>query len=144
MIVTRRQTLLGTGIALAATTVAGCAGYGEGPSQTASTEPAGPAAPAEEAPGGGEVIAKVADVPVGSAVIVGDTVVTQPAAGEFKGFSSVCTHQGCTLNRVTGATINCPCHGSAFNLDGTVAKGPAKRPLDAKTVSVQGDSIVVQ
>lgn len=140
MIVTRRQTLLGTGIALAATTVAGCAGYGEGPPQTASTGSAGPA----EAPGGGDAIAKVADVPVGSGVIVGDTVVTQPTPGVFKGFSSVCTHQGCTLNEIADGTIHCPCHGSAFNLDGTVANGPAKRPLDAKSVSVQGDSIVVQ
>jgi Rieske Fe-S protein len=70
-------------------------------------------------------------------------VVTQPTAGVFKGFSATCTHAGCTVKNVADGTINCPCHGSKFNLDGTVANGPAARPLEAKTVSVQGDSIVL-
>jgi Rieske Fe-S protein len=82
-------------------------------------------------------------VPVGSGVIVDEVVVTQPTAGVFKGFSATCTHAGCTVREVAGGTINCPCHGSKFNLDGTVANGPAARPLEAKTVSVQGDSIVL-
>ncbi|PJK20043.1 ubiquinol-cytochrome c reductase iron-sulfur subunit [Mycolicibacterium goodii] len=144
MIVTRRQALVGTGISLAATTVAGCAAYGEGPTGTASPEPSRPAPAAEPAPGGGQAIAKVADVPVGSGVIVDDVVLTQPTPGVFKGFSSVCTHAGCTVNQIGDGRINCPCHGSSFNLDGTVAKGPATRPLNAKDVSVQGDSIVVR
>jgi len=135
---TRRQALVGTGITLAATAVAGCATYGDGPAKSDPSDSAGPAH------GGGEVIAEVADVPVGSGVIVGDTVVTQPTAGVFKGFSSKCTHKGCTVNEIADGTIHCPCHGSEFNLDGTVAKGPATRPLDAKSVEMEGDSIVLQ
>ena len=69
---------------------------------------------------------------------------TQPTAGVFKGFSSTCTHKGCTVNKVADGTIDCPCHGSKFNLDGTVAKGPATAPLESKPVSVQGDSIVLE
>jgi Rieske Fe-S protein len=43
-----------------------------------------------------------------------------------------------------GASINCPRHGSRFNLDGTVAEGPARRPLDARGIVVQGDSIALK
>ena len=79
---------------------------------------------------------------VGSGVIVGDIVVTQPTAGVFKGLSAICTHAGCTVSAVAGETIKCPCHGSRYNLDGSVARGPAFAPLRAEPISVQGDSIV--
>ncbi len=88
------------------------------------------------------MLAKVADVPVGSGVIVDDIVITQPLAGEFTGLSAVCTHKGCNVDRVADGVIVCPCHGSKFNLDGTVANGPATKPLEAKAIVVQGDSIV--
>jgi Rieske Fe-S protein len=86
---------------------------------------------------------KTSDVPVGSGVIVDDIVVTQPSAGVFKAFSAKCTHAGCMVNKVADGTIDCPCHGSKFNLDGSVANGPAATPLGAKRVVVEGDSIVL-
>ncbi|WP_308212976.1 Rieske (2Fe-2S) protein [Mycolicibacterium vanbaalenii] len=49
-------------------------------------------------------------------------VLTQPNTGEFKAFSAVCTHAGCTVSEVIGASITCPCHGSSFHLDGTVPR----------------------
>ncbi|HEY6576213.1 MAG TPA: Rieske (2Fe-2S) protein, partial [Mycobacterium sp.] len=94
------------------------------------------------APGTATALAKTADVPVGSGVIVNGTVVTQPTAGVFKGFSTVCPHKGCDVSKVENGTIDCPCHGSQFNLDGAVVHGPADKPLTAKAVTVQGDSIV--
>ena len=72
-----------------------------------------------------------------------EIVITQPTAGDFKGFSATCTHAGCTVNEVVDGTINCPCHGSKFNLDGSVANGPATKPLASEAVSVQGNSIVL-
>ena len=72
------------------------------------------------------------------------TVVTQPAAGEFKAFSSICTHMGCPVAAVADGTINCNCHGSRFDIaTGAVKRGPATRPLPAKTVTVKGDRITV-
>ncbi|WP_375430877.1 Rieske (2Fe-2S) protein [uncultured Friedmanniella sp.] len=84
-------------------------------------------------------------IPVGGGTIFADakTVVTQPKAGEFKAFSSICTHASCPVADVT-TTINCNCHGSAFSLtDGAVVAGPAPSALPAKTVTVSGDTLSV-
>lgn len=147
MSISRRKALVSTGISLAATTIAGCATYGKPPAAPSAAPSAAPdpgiAATPDAAQAPVQAIAKTADVPVGSAVIVDDVVITQPAQGTFKAFSAVCTHAGCNVAEVLGASINCPCHGSSFNLDGTVAKGPAQRPLDAKGIVVQGDSIAL-
>jgi Rieske Fe-S protein len=96
---------------------------------------------ASSAPAAG--IATTSEVPVGSGVIIGDSevVITQPAAGDFKCFTSICTHQGCTVGEVTD-TINCPCHGSMFSIeDGSVVGGPAPSPLEEFQLSVDGDQI---
>ncbi|MFP5282669.1 MAG: Rieske (2Fe-2S) protein, partial [Actinomycetes bacterium] len=67
-----------------------------------------------------------------------------PAAGEFRAYSAVCTHQGCLVNEVA-TTINCPCHGSAFAIaDGSVTSGPASAPLGARQVQVTGGQLRLQ
>ena len=89
---------------------------------------------------------KVADVPVGGGVIMqtASFVVTQPTAGTFKAFSSVCTHEGCPVSQIAGGAIICTCHNSHFSLvDGSVISGPARRPLPAAKVTQSGDSLVV-
>ncbi len=134
----RQQVIRGAGLALTAGALAACSGGGDKAAATGDAPTTSAPAAAPDA-----AIAKTADVPVGSGVIVDDVVVTQPAAGEFKAFSSKCTHKGCAVNKIADGTIDCPCHGSKFNLDGTVAKGPATEPLEARTISVQGDSIVL-
>ncbi|OLB76519.1 MAG: hypothetical protein AUI14_18505 [Actinobacteria bacterium 13_2_20CM_2_71_6] len=71
-------------------------------------------------------------------------MVTQPVAGTFKAFSAICTHKGCPVGSVSGGAIRCPCHGSEYSIvDGSVKRGPAPGPLDPKTVTVKGTSIVV-
>jgi len=71
-------------------------------------------------------------------------VVTQPTAGDFKAFSATCTHQGCKVKSVADGNIVCPCHGSKFAIaDGSVTNGPAKSPLPEKTISVDGNSILL-
>ncbi|WP_431953079.1 ubiquinol-cytochrome c reductase iron-sulfur subunit [Nocardia lijiangensis] len=122
----RRTALASAGVAAAAVTVAACA----------TAEPSS----REVAPG--TEVAKVADVPVGGAVIAGGTVVTQPQAGVYQGFSAACTHLGCSVSKIERETIVCRCHGSAFRFDGTVATGPAERPLAPRAVRVDGDRIV--
>ena len=97
---------------------------------------------APSAPAAGQVLAPVAEIPVGSGRIVGDTIVTQPATGVFHGFVARCTHAGCVLTEVIDAQIVCPCHGSKFDLDGAVVRGPATQPLVPVEVSVKGTSVV--
>jgi Rieske Fe-S protein len=137
----RRTVIAGAGLGLAATALAACSSYGKKP-DAASPSPAATESSGASAPGTAAALAKTADVPVGSGVIVNGTVVTQPTAGVFKGFSTVCPHKGCDVSKVENGTIDCPCHGSKFSLEGAVVHGPADKPLTAKAVSVQGDSIV--
>ncbi|PXX01491.1 ubiquinol-cytochrome c reductase iron-sulfur subunit [Mycolicibacterium moriokaense] len=143
--VSRQKVLLGAGLGLVTAVVAACSTYGKKPEAASepATTPAAPTASGGTAAPLAKAIAKTADVPVGSGVIVGEIVVTQPSAGVFKGFSAKCTHKGCTVDKVADGTIDCPCHGSKFNLDGTVANGPADKPLEAENIAVQGDSIVL-
>lgn len=141
----RQKVLIGAGVGLLASVLAACTTYGKKPEASGDTattiQP--PPTTGGTAPEQNNVIAKTSDVPVGSGVIVGEVVVTQAAAGDFKGLSSTCTHAGCTVNEVAGGKIICPCHGSKFNLDGSVAQGPATKPLASQPVAVQGDSIVL-
>ena len=99
---------------------------------------------ASAAPSGPSIA--TADVPVGGGVVLEDAkyVVTQPAKGEFKAFSSTCTHQGCKVSDVTD-TINCKCHGSKFSIeDGSVTSPPANQPLAEAKATVSGDSVFVE
>jgi Rieske Fe-S protein len=95
----------------------------------------------------GERIAAVADVPVGgaaSATLNGQPVlVTQPEEGEFRAFSAICTHQGCTVAPGDGV-LECPCHRSTFALaDAAVLGGPAQEPLPEVSVTVVDGDVVV-
>ncbi|MFD8234091.1 Rieske (2Fe-2S) protein [Streptomyces sp. NPDC059696] len=95
---------------------------------------------------GGAALAKTADIPEGSGKIFKDekVVVSQPAAGDYKAFSTICTHQKCPMVDLKEDVISCACHGSQFSvLDGSVKKGPATQPLEAKQISVNGDSITL-
>jgi Rieske Fe-S protein len=97
-----------------------------------------------EQSGGGKVIAATSEIPQGGGKVVGDVVITQPAAGEFKAFSSKCTHQGCAVQGVENNVIVCPCHNSRFDAaNGSVQGGPATAPLPPASIKVEGDSILL-
>ncbi|NUK54561.1 Rieske (2Fe-2S) protein [Streptomyces lunaelactis] len=136
--VARRTVVAAVGGAGLAVALTACGGSDDG-GQTVSEKPAG-----GEAGGGaaGKVLAKTADIPEGGGKVIGDVVVTQPKAGEFKAFSSKCTHQGCAVKDVSAGVIHCPCHGSQFDAtDGSVKAGPATTPLPSASITVVGDSI---
>lgn len=130
--ISRRQTLTGAAVVgVGVPLLAAC-----GSDEETATEP-------EVATG--EKLGPAAEVPVGGGVIYADqkVVVTQPAEGEFKAFSSICTHSGCPVTAVKDGTINCNCHGSKFSIeDGSVSNGPANKPLAKVEVTVKGDEIV--
>ncbi len=91
-------------------------------------------------------LATTDEVPVGGGTVFQKQkiVVTQPTEGDFKAFSAVCQHAGCTVGSVNGDTIQCNCHGSQYSAeDGSVKKGPAAKALPKKKVTVEGDKLIV-
>lgn len=69
-----------------------------------------------------------AGVPIGLSVVE-SVVVSRTAEGGVRAYSARCTHLGCRIDRVIGDQAVCPCHGSRYRADGSVATGPATRPL---------------
>jgi cytochrome b6-f complex iron-sulfur subunit len=56
--------------------------------------------------------------------------------------SGVCTHLGCSI-RYIGEQFECPCHGSKFDLNGTVLNGPAISSLRYVELSRSPDNLLV-
>ena len=73
------------------------------------------------------------DVPVGLSLLE-SVIVHRDANGLLRAYSAQCTHLGCHIDRIVGDEAVCPCHGSRYRVDGTVAVGPASRSLRALRV----------
>lgn len=134
---TRRAVLAGAAGITAVTALAACGDDSGDSGSTGDSNNTGGAAAG--------VLTTKADIPVGGGKIFkdgGGVVVTQPETGQFKAFSSICTHQSCVVSDVTGNAINCRCHGSVFSAaDGSVKNGPATKGLAEKALKVDGDNI---
>jgi len=63
-------------------------------------------------------------------------------AGRFAVLSPICTHLQCTVN-LEGAQLLCPCHGSTYDREGHVLRGPAERPLRRFPAEVTTDGELV-
>jgi Rieske Fe-S protein len=61
---------------------------------------------------------------------------------EFTAISPICTHRGCTVD-VHGERLVCPCHGSTYDRQGRVLRGPAERSLTRFRVTRTGDSLTI-
>jgi nitrite reductase/ring-hydroxylating ferredoxin subunit len=59
-----------------------------------------------------------------------DGVIVCRSAEGVRVFAARCTHLGCRITAMSGGLLVCPCHGSTFRTDGSVASGPASRPLE--------------
>jgi Rieske Fe-S protein len=129
-----RNAAIAGGVVAAGAGLAACGGGGAGSSSSGST----PSTPT--------VLGKTSDIPVGGGTIYASqhVVVTQPAAGTFKCFSSTCTHMGCTVDKVANGLIQCPCHGSRYSVtDGSVKGGPAPKPLPPEKIAVKNGQVVL-
>lgn len=72
-----------------------------------------------------------------------DPIYVLATASGFTAVSPICTHRGCTVD-VSGERLVCPCHGSTYDRDGRVLKGPAQRPLQRFNISRAGDELVLE
>lgn len=141
-VTSRRSVLRG----LAITTVAGVAGY----VVARSSGLAKPKAAATGANGyapttsPGRYLVPYREIPAnGGLILAADKIVlVREPNGSLKGFSAVCTHQGCTVAMVQHGIISCPCHGSEFStLTGDVIQGPATLPLPPVAVVVRNNYV---
>jgi Rieske Fe-S protein len=65
--------------------------------------------------------------------------------GPIRAFSTVCPHLGCGVDfDEKSGKFNCPCHTSAFDLDGRCLGGPAPRGLDELETHVEGRDVLVR
>jgi Rieske Fe-S protein len=138
--------LAGVGLAGLAGTLAASSSGSSSPSATSPSSAASGAGAAGsgQAGGSGSALAATSEIPVGEGKVFAAqrVVVTQPAAGQFKAFSAVCTHMQCIVDQVSNGAIDCPCHGSQFSVkDGHVVAGPAPSPLPAASIKVDGGKI---
>jgi cytochrome b6-f complex iron-sulfur subunit len=96
--------------------------------------------------GAGKPLAKLSDINVGEAIAAtgpdgGDIIIVRPTENTVTAFSAACTHAGCPV-QPAGKQLDCPCHGSVFDLKGAVLNGPAQQPLRPVRVKLSGDDVL--
>ncbi|MDF1505238.1 Rieske (2Fe-2S) protein [Roseisolibacter sp. H3M3-2] len=138
---TRRDFVGATTCSLVAAALAACGGGGgDGPAG-----PGGPTGGVGVTPTGATFANNVLTIPLDQNTelaaargyqIVGsvggqqvNVIVIRVGDGAFRAFSSICTHEGCTVGSFDGSRITCPCHGSQYDAGGAVVVGPATRAL---------------
>jgi Rieske Fe-S protein len=164
---TRRCVLLGAGLAGIGGALAACSTApvpydaneeGQAPGAQAPAAPTTAAAGTGMAGGttstgtaggavAGTLLGTTSQIPVGGGMVftAEKVVVTQPVKDQYKAFSAVCTHVGCTCNVVADGTINCPCHGAKCKITtGAAVAGPTSVPLSARTIVVADGKIMLQ
>ena len=77
--------------------------------------------------------------PVGSRTVIEQVpaMLVRSSAG-FTAFSLTCTHLGCRVNP-TADGFTCPCHGSIYDLQGRLLRGPAVKDLPALQLMLEKD-----
>ena len=77
----------------------------------------------------------------------GTKIAVANVAGTFYAFGDTCTHRQCSLAEgdLEETTVICPCHGSEFDVtSGDVLRGPAREPVGAYEVLVEGGNLGIK
>ncbi|WP_055491675.1 Rieske (2Fe-2S) protein [Streptomyces sp. TP-A0356] len=130
---TRRTVLRGAALTpVAGFGLAACSAGGDG-----GAAPVTPTAPV--------TLGAASEVPEGGARLYRDenVVVSRAKDGSLKAYSTICTHAGCAIDKLSGTTLVCPCHGSRFDaVTGKVVQAPATEPLPELAVEMKSGHIV--
>jgi cytochrome b6-f complex iron-sulfur subunit len=80
----------------------------------------------------------------GGSKVVQSVIIANTGSDVFVALSSVCTHEGCTVNYIHAASnFQCPCHQSMFAKTGSVINGPAATALKSYPVSKSGNILTI-
>ena len=71
-----------------------------------------------------------------------DIAVTKKSDDTYQALLLQCTHQDNQLT-TTGNGYQCSLHGSVFDKEGQVKKGPASKPLDSYSVTIVNEHILI-
>lgn len=71
-------------------------------------------------------------------------IVLHPDESSYKAFENKCTHMGGQVSyRPKDGFMQCALHGSRFDIEGRVVKGPAGKPLTELRTSLDKDQLTV-
>jgi Rieske Fe-S protein len=71
-------------------------------------------------------------------------VIARVRTDQFAALDAVCTHERCTVGyNALNLTLDCPCHGSTYEVDGRVITGPAVRALATFTAHSDGTTLTI-
>jgi Rieske Fe-S protein len=74
-----------------------------------------------------------------------DILLIRESEKTIRVFNAHCTHKRCIVKySKKDHRIECPCHGSQYDLNGDVLKGPAPRPLQTHPSEFDGKHIIVE
>ena len=73
-----------------------------------------------------------------------DIAVQKNADNTYQALLLQCTHQETQLNPMGKGGYRCSLHGSEFDTNGKVRKGPAEKPLEHYYVSVENNNLIIQ
>jgi Rieske Fe-S protein len=77
-------------------------------------------------------------------VINRKVIVIHPAENDFKAFENKCTHKGGWLSyRYKDGFMQCALHGSRFDTNGEVVRGPAQLPIHEFNVNVDKSELII-
>ncbi len=77
--------------------------------------------------------------------VVGAAWVLKQRDGSVSALSTVCPHSGCSINAAADLkAFSCPCHASAFALDGKPTTGPSPRAMDPLEVEVHDKQVFLR
>ena len=75
--------------------------------------------------------------------VAGVFLVARTSTSTFVAIDATCTHEGCRVSSVSGATYVYPCHGSRYNRNGQVVQGPARASLRQYTTTFANDVLTI-
>lgn len=88
-------------------------------------------------------VGEAAQYPVGSRTVLPDIpALLLSSESGFTALSLICTHLGCTVEQSDNG-FRCPCHGSRYDAQGAVERGPARRSLEHLKVEVTAQGRVL-